>query len=704
MGVPNNRIADALRTQKGALATALVESIREWDKYAHEFGNSSSELQEFVRRELVAFVDYLIFYFERGDDNYRSLYIGEKLKQCFDSRDSAEKAMERREIVTQSDRRILLAGLANALSAADFAIFTSELDSIHAVVNGTVKRRARVLLIGDCLHLDIVSFLTGPLLEHGIGLEPTFVTSKNPTELSTLLRNLQGKTFDLIFYSPFTYEMQLGYSAVQSPRNAFVRARKLAEIAQDAISEVKGVLHLLGNTFEAPTFVHNSANIRRHDTSIAERAKSLITSRARRYTRKIVNRWLPSYLDELNTATFRHLFVLDEAALLGTFSEDYLGRLFYNSDLQHPAQFGKLLAGLYETAILTQCNLATRKVIACDLDNTLWDGVIGEGAVTHYQDRQQILRGLRQKGLLLVINSKNDPKNVRWTGAVLGPDDFAAAQINWQPKVSNLQRIAQDLNLKTKDFLFLDDRADERAMVSESMPEVHSLDAESPKVWRQLALLAHMLPEQSETDRTLAYKQREQRQEFLEQAGQEEIVQQDLFRNLGLTVSIRPAERKELKRVVELINRTNQFNMCGSRTTFKQINDWHQSSAHCILAVEAGDKFGSMGIVSVIVLDLAERSIDIPIFVLSCRVFGFGVETCVLNYVKRLAGHIDGAMGRPVRGHLSITPHNAPCHGVYPDQGFVEESGAFIYCGGGAIEDPEWMTVDAAVPHSLLRQ
>ena len=135
--------------------------------------------------------------------------------------------------------------------------------------------------------------------------------------------------------------------------------------------------------------------------------------------------------------------------------------------------------------------LAKKKLIVCDLDNTLSRrGVIGEGQVSHYRDRQETLQALKKKGILLAINSKNNPANVRWNGAVLNDGDFVNAQINWQPKVLNMRRIAEELNLKLKDFLFLDDRADERGMVAEALPEVTSLDAENPDTWRRLALLA----------------------------------------------------------------------------------------------------------------------------------------------------------------------------------------------------------------------
>ena len=179
--------------------------------------------------------------------------------------------------------------------------------------------------------------------------------------------------------------------------------------------------------------------------------------------------------------------------------------------------------------------------------------------------------------MLLAISSKNDPRNVHWTGAELNEDDFVAAQINWDSKVLQLRRIADELNLKLKDFLFVDDRADERAGIASMIPEIQTLDAESPNVWREPALLAGFLPEQDEIDRTLAYKQRAQRERFLEDHEMLADKQREFFRGLKLTLTIRSAEHKDLKRVVELINRTNQFNLCGTRTTLKEMTGWHNS-------------------------------------------------------------------------------------------------------------------------------
>ena len=684
-------LAGILQTERFALGEALLGSIAGWDKFAHRFEGDREAREEFIKQEMFGFVDYLAIYFEKGDVSYRDLYIGEKLKQCHDSRESAEAMLARKKEITDSDRSIYKHHFDARLTPVQMTALLETLDEIHRIVNDPGRMVVKLLLVGDCLHLDVVAFLTAPLLENGIRLESSFATSKNPMELHRSLRELKDKSFDLIFYSPFSYAMDLEYSQLISLRTAVAGPGKWSAIAKSAKASSVGTMKLLGEVLEAPIIVHNSANIRRHDRSAKERSKNAATYPARNYARKLINAWLPGKLEELNTATFRHFFLLDEMALLAKQSEDELGSLFYDADLQHPAEFGRGIAAMYQDLVMTQALYAKKKVIVCDLDNTLWAGVIGEGEVRHFTDRQATLKALRNKGILLAINSKNDPKNIHWTGSELSEDDFVSAQVNWDSKVQNLRRIASELNLKLKDFLFVDDRADERAMVSEMLPEVGTLDAESPDVWRRLALLAELLPEQDELDRTLAYKQREQRQSFLEDPETAAAEQRELFRKMKLTVTIRLAHAKELKRVAELINRTNQFNMCGSRTTLREVTEWHESPKHSVFVVEAADRFGTMGVVSIAIVAETAKSFAIPVFVLSCRVFGYGVEKALLNHVRRMAS--DGA--RAIFGMYSETAYNEPCRKTYPEAGFVWEENAWMHRGGGPVEDPDWLTVEA---------
>src|SRR6202012_3134001 len=161
---------------------------------------------------------------------------------------------------------------------------------------------------------------------------------------------------------------------------------------------------------------------------------------------------------------------------------------------------------------------------------------------------------------------KNDPRNVHWRGALLQENDFVASQINWGPKPANIKRIAGELNLKLKDFVFIDDRSDELEMARLACPGIHCMDAASKSTWQTLDWWAKALPSQTEADRTQMYLERKLRQQHLDETAGNES-QQELLATLGLRVEIRPAEQKDLFRAVDLINRTSQFNTCGTRVS-----------------------------------------------------------------------------------------------------------------------------------------
>jgi FkbH-like protein len=267
-----------------------------------------------------------------------------------------------------------------------------------------------------------------------------------------------------------------------------------------------------------------------------------------------------------------------------------------------------------------------------------------------------------------------------------------------------MRRIASELNLKTKDFLFLDDRAEERAIMQEVMPEVLCVDPDAAGVWRRLQLVPTLLPKQDELDRTLTYHQQAKRQQALHATQQDVEDQSPVLRKLEIGVHIRAAAAKDLERVVELINRTNQFNLCGSRTYLAEAKRWQQSPRHRILMVDAQDKFGKMGAVSVAVVARTSDCLDILVFVLSCRAFGFGIETALLNTVRHIAdcaSRIAGGLPLPVHGRYIETPANDPCRHVYQRHGFALAGDAWVYHCGASVhdpehdpdQDPEWLSV-----------
>jgi FkbH-like protein len=681
-------LAQAIERSREVLSMRLFEAVANSQKTATMLAQGGLEFV--LQAEKRPLVDYLVLRFRTGDPLYEQLFVGEKLKQFHlePLADDARRPFRAR--VAELERRAFRELIGAQVSGEDAAALDDVLDRMYRTVLAEGRRTARVLLVGDCLHLDIVTFAQPALAAERIVLEPTYATSKNPVQLQRDVGALDPARYDAVFFSPFTYEFVPSLEPFHRMGMAARTPWHAGSAAAAAFAQVAPTLRLLAERFECPVIVHNTAQVIRVDDSVRGGARRRLTWPGRRRLAAALNARVAQAVADLNRSTFEHLHVLDETSWLRAFGDAHLGRYLHAAEYQHPAVLGQLLAEAYVDIIYTITTLLEKKLVACDLDNTLWEGLIGEGPVRHYTERQRALAALRQKGVVLAINSKNDPRNVRFDGAVLDERDFVHREINWDSKAVNIRRISETLNLKTKDFVFVDDRPDERDLVTRGVPGVIAVDATSERTWRRMELWARLAPG-SETDRTEMYRQYRARQEAL--AVHEEVDEQALLAGLGLVVQIREAEAADLKRVAELINRTNQFNLQGSRTTFGEVKQWFEDPATSILLASAADRFGSNGTVCIAVARRTPQAVEIPVFVLSCRVFGYGIEHAVMNHIKRAIRR----NGEPLVARLVETAHNAPCHDFLPANGFLREADRFVCAGSDVGADPAWLTVERAV-------
>jgi len=686
------RLAEALRRDRVELSRRLMENVSAWEKYARMIPTNRDALDRWVEDEFQVFVEYLDALLSTGDDTFKYLYIADKLKQFHDQSLTPEENDENRRRVMEADLGVFREFAWRELGLDAAAAIESSLGEIGAILTCSGRKELKALMIGDCLHIYVRGFLTPLALEDGISFEPMFLATKNPVEQRNELRRLAGERFDLVFYSPFTHVFSPEVAAFNRLRRVTAGRSQIRSAVSAAIDTVERNLDVLGALYECTTYIHNSRVVRQHDSTLKEIAKNLLTGRSRRIVRSEVNRRMAELVAARRGAEGRVVLV-DEDELLGKHGDLALGRMAFNTTRQHPTVLMvRLLAAHYREILKVHADLVGKKVVVTDLDNTLWKGEIGEGSVEHFLGAQNTLKHLRRKGILLTVNSKNDPRNVRWDGAALNEDDFVNMQINWDSKVANMRRIQEALNLKLKDFVFVDDRADQRALVQDALPELHVLDATSPRAWKQLAIWAEALPDKPEVDRTRQYHERQQRENFIAAAAVEEDPVAMLAK-LEIRIEIGGATASNLKRVTELINRTNQFNLAGSRISLKEIKAWYGTPGRRVVVVEAADKFGAMGLICAALLDLTGPEIRIPAFVLSCRVFGYGIEDAVLGAIKRLAASDPQRGRRPIRGDYQETFHNEPCRKMYPSNGFRWDGGSWLLSNPEPSQPPGWLTV-----------
>ena len=687
-------ISDEIKTffqeSRSSLALALVESSRLVPRF-NDLVAREGDLNAFAERELACLIDYAAGWIGGDNKAFRALYVGERAKMAYMPGDSAAERNLRLKTLIEKDQAVFDQHI-KALSPDAYKKIITCFEDLARPFGTAFSKELKVLFVGDCVHLDIVAFLTGLVADADVGLAPHFVTDKNPALVASKLKKLGSETFDLIFYSPFTYEYSASFMRTLDWRNALMGKKAKDALLEEMMADVTLVGRTLATTFSAPTFIHNAAVVIRAETASNVEIKHAITGPLRRFFRKAINDRLEKLLRDLNEETFPHLHKVDETKFLNTMSESALGEYFYYAPLQHPARLGERLANDYGLIIETVAHLFKKKMIVCDLDNTLWDGVIGDGPVDHFADRQNLLKKLKNKGILLSIASKNDPRNVHWKGGVLGEQDFVFSHISWAPKLGAFPKMQESLNLKMKDFVFVDDRADERAMVEENFPLVKAFDATANRTWEKYALWERLLEENPDMDRTQMYHDRAKREAFKADPDDAIADEAAMFGSLDLKIKIWEATKSDIPRATELINRTNQFNMCDSRTTFAEMTAWREGDAHRIYLASMADRFGDMGVISVIVADYTGDIVNVPIFVLSCRVFGYGAEKAILNRLKR---NLESANKSGIKGVYTPTMVNMPCKDVYQENDFVESDDVWTYHKGtSVIEDPSWLSVE----------
>lgn len=307
------------------------------------------------------------------------------------------------------------------------------------------------------------------------------------------------------------------------------------------------------------------------------------------------------------------------------------------------------------------------KVLALDLDNTLWQGVIGEDGVKDIVPNvefQKRVKAIKDRGAVLVVLSKNNIKDVNpvWDDPrmVLKKVDFVAFGINWDDKTANLTRIANELNVGTDAFVFVDDNPVERAQMRAMHPEV--CVADWPAQLEVYFPVREMTAEDAQ--KTAQYKAEAARKNFAVGMSVE-----DYLKGLEIWTQIHPIREDEIPRVAQLSQKTNQFNVCTNRYSEDDIRRFAASADHLLVTLHAGDRFGDQGLVAFVLVLISEtdRSATILDWVMSCRTMNRRIEFDVEVEVERLL------LARQISKLYAFwkrTAKNAPVEGLFEKFGF----------------------------------
>lgn len=294
----------------------------------------------------------------------------------------------------------------------------------------------------------------------------------------------------------------------------------------------------------------------------------------------------------------------------------------------------------------------SRRVLVLDLDNTLWGGVIGDDGINGIQIAEGDARGeafrsvqrlaldLRKRGVLLAVCSKNTDHLARepfekHPDMLLKLNQVAVFQANWNDKATNIRSIAEELSLGLDSFVFLDDNPVERGLIRQLLPEVAVPELpEDPAFYaRTLAAAGYFeatafVPE--DLKRAGFYQDNARRISLQKQVGGIDAY----LASLDMTITFQPFDTAGRPRIVQLINKSNQYNLTTRRYSDPEVAQFETDPNVFTLQVRLEDMFGDNGMISVVICRPEEGRVwEIDTWLMSCRVLGRKVEHMVLREI-----------------------------------------------------------------------
>ncbi|ABF39420.1 HAD-superfamily phosphatase subfamily IIIC [Candidatus Koribacter versatilis Ellin345] len=328
----------------------------------------------------------------------------------------------------------------------------------------------------------------------------------------------------------------------------------------------------------------------------------------------------------------------------------------------------------------------SRKVLVLDLDNTIWGGVLGDDGIEGiklaqgdaegeaYLAVQRMALDLRSRGIVLAVSSKNDDAIARGPferhpEMLLKLEHVAVFQANWSDKATNLQAIADELSLGLDGLVLLDDNPVERGMVRQLLPQVAvpELPEEAAFYARTLAAAGYFETvtfAAEDLKRAAFYQDNAKRAEL-----QKQVRGVDAYlASLDMTITFQPFDAAGRSRIVQLINKSNQYNVTTRRYTEPEVIEAEEDAKVFTLQVRLADRFGDNGMISVVICRPAEAGTwEIDTWLMSCRVLGRRVEHMVLREVLR---HARATGIQKLRGTYLATEKNGLVADHYSKLGF----------------------------------
>ncbi len=328
-----------------------------------------------------------------------------------------------------------------------------------------------------------------------------------------------------------------------------------------------------------------------------------------------------------------------------------------------------------------------KKVLALDLDNTLWGGVIGDDGVENieigqetslgqtYSEFQSYVKQQKDIGTLLTVISKNNDDTARSgferPDSLLKLDDFVCFKANWDPKDRNLVGEANELNLLPESFVFVDDNPAEREIIRQSIPGVAVPEVGQVESYLQTIDRAGYFEvtklSADDMKRNEMYKENAKRNQAMASFTDYGAY----LTSLEMKGEIGPFKDIYMSRIAQLTNKSNQFNLTTKRCTQAEIEEMAANGEYITLYGKLEDKFGDNGVVSVVIGHQEDKKLHMDLWLMSCRVLKRDMEFAMMD---ELVAECQKRGITEIYGYYYPTAKNAMVKDFYGLQGFEKIS------------------------------
>ncbi len=682
-------------------ATSSVEMLKHW--YNHRtsiidqwFNNQFSEqiIQDWeiqisqsdpntLKQSFIApLLELLMQYMQTSDEKYLHVYLDERLRYAPHRRPLEERA-EFFSLILEKD----LKTLTDFLDDKDIIRQAKDiLNYIHAPLLEVKKNRVSLVALGDCLMNEIRVFLPHLFQNENLQLDMRCIYFSAVMNKGLSIDEIEGflkkNNVDLIAISFFSFEgippFKLLMKEVEqlSYREIFRRASELIYMAEDYLAQLRTIT-------DATFLLHNVSGL-----PLSRYRKRIPLLNPLSTHKTVLLEYMNQELSKLSVGT-DNCILLDEISVAEIHGYHNCGKEVTVKSVSrqamfHTSIFGYYVSQAYQPVISKYTRYKKSKAICIDFDNTLWNGVMGDGEVEQYRYRQELLKTLKNQGIILIAVSKNSMENIRWNEMLLQQNDFALLKINWNLKVQSINEAADELNLGIDSFIFIDDNPVELELATRKTSCLICLDATQEQSWDDLLFLLDM-PVTKDTKESGARTDMYQSQAKRNSIMKKELDYPEMMKSLGLKSNFREAAESDLERVVELLARTNQFNTTTIRYKKARLQEFRKSNNYHIFVSELEDKFGKLGIVCATIIEIIDAELVFDSFIMSCRAMGFSLENKMIRDIVNRFDQQTRYIGRYIP-----TDRNSPCSKLYESVGFTQ------------MDENNWI-LSASDKHTLTR-